>query len=284
MRRPVPRLRHSICNDLFQGRSFADAAKAIRGAGYTGIEIAPFTLSDDPAALAPARRRELRAILESEGLEFAGFHWLLATPKGLHVSAPDRALRGASWDYLRRIIELCADLGPHGVLVFGSPKQRSTTGGLTPAEATRHLVEGFVEIAPYARERGTCVLLEALSPDQTDVVTTLDEAAAIVRQIDNPGLRTLFDTHNAVGEVEPHDVLLERHFDLIRHIHVNEADGRQPGSGKYDFRPVLDVLLRRGYSGWVSLEYFGASDDPAGVAAGSIKYLEKCVATPIPRG
>jgi D-psicose/D-tagatose/L-ribulose 3-epimerase len=269
----VPALRHAICNEIFQGFSFAQAAKAIRKAGYAAIEIAPFTLADDPASLAPAARREFRDVLDSEGLEFAGLHWLLAAPKGLHVTTPDRALRERSWDYLRRIIDLCSDFGG-GVLVFGSPKQRSSTGGLTPAEAVRNLVEGLAKIAPYAAERGAPLLLEALSPDQADVVTTLEEAAAIVREIGHPGLQLVFDTHNAVAEVEPHEVLLDRHFDLVRHVHVNEMDGRQPGSGAYDFGPVLEVLKRRGYAGWVSLEVFDVAGDAAEIAAGSLQYLE----------
>jgi sugar phosphate isomerase/epimerase len=269
----APALRHAICNEIFQGCSFAQAAKAIRKAGYAAIEIAPFTLAADPASLSPAARREYRDMLASEGLEFAGFHWLLMAPKGLHVTTPDRALRDRSWDYLRRIIDLCSDFGG-GVLVFGSPKQRSATGGLTPAQAARILAEGLAEIAPYAAERGAAVLLEALSPDQTDVVTSLDEAAAIVRKIGHPGVRMVFDTHNAVAEAEPHEVLLDRHFDLVRHVHVNEMDGRQPGSGSYDFRPVLEVLNRCGYAGWISLEVFDMAGDAAEIAAGSLQYLE----------
>ena len=269
----MPVLRHSICNEIFKGFSFAQGAKAIRKAGYAAIEIAPFTLAADPASLAPAARREFRDMLASEGIKFAGMHWLLAAPKGLHVTTPDRILRERSWDYLRRIIDLCSDFGG-GVLVFGSPKQRSATGGLTPAQAARILAEGLAKIAPYAAERGTPVLLEALSPDQSDVVTTLDEAAAIVREIGHPGVQMVFDTHNAVAEVEPHEVLLDRHFDLVRHVHVNEMDGRQPGSGAYDFRPVLEVLDRRGYTGWVSLEVFDMAGDPEEIAAGSLQYLE----------
>jgi D-psicose/D-tagatose/L-ribulose 3-epimerase len=273
MRGTLPALRHAVCNEIFQGCSFAQAAKAIRKAGYTGIEIAPFTLAADPAALAPAARRECRDVLVSEGLEFAGFHWLLAAPRGFHVTTPDRTLRERSWEYLRRIVDLCSDLGG-GVLVFGSPKQRSSTGGLTPAQAARNLAEGLAKIAPYAAERGASVLLEALSPDQTDVVTTLDEAASIMREIGHPGVRMVFDTHNAVAEVEPHEVLLDRHFELVRHVHVNEMDGRQPGSGAYDFGPVLEVLDRRGYAGWVSLEIFDVAGDAAEVAASSLQYLE----------
>ncbi|MBI1897768.1 MAG: sugar phosphate isomerase/epimerase, partial [Acidobacteria bacterium] len=120
------RFRHATCNEVYQGWDFAEACRSIRRLGYDGIEIAPFTLAEDPPALTPARRREYRRTIEGEGLTFAGLHWLMVAPKGLHVTTPDRELRERSWRHIRNLIDLCADLGPNGVMVFGSPQQRST--------------------------------------------------------------------------------------------------------------------------------------------------------------
>ena len=60
--------RHSICNEAFEKWPFADACKAIRKAGYTGIEIAPFTLAETPGEVTAAQRKEYREIIGSEGL------------------------------------------------------------------------------------------------------------------------------------------------------------------------------------------------------------------------
>src|SRR6516162_2510185 len=177
--------RHSICNEAFEKWPFADACKAIRTAGYTGIEIAPFTLAEKPRDVTAAQRAEYRDIIASEGLTFVGLHWLMVSPKGLHVTGPDAELRQQSWGHIRDLIDLCADLGPNGVMVFGSPKQRSSTGGLTPAEATRNFVDGLAGIASHAVERGVTVLVEALPANQADIVLTLAEAVDIVNQIDS---------------------------------------------------------------------------------------------------
>src|ERR1700678_3975339 len=162
-------MRHAICNEMFQSWSFADAAKFVRATGYTGLEIAPFTLAETPADISPNDRNRYRDILKSEGLTFVGLHWLMVSPKGLHVTTPDRALRERSWQHIRELIDLCADLGPDGVMVFGSPVQRSTVDGSTVAEATARYVDGLSSVAPQAAERGVTILVEALPIAQADV-------------------------------------------------------------------------------------------------------------------
>ncbi|MCX6631076.1 MAG: sugar phosphate isomerase/epimerase, partial [Candidatus Solibacter sp.] len=260
--------------EAFEKWPFADACKAIRKAGYTGIEIAPFTLAETPGEITAAQRAEYRDIIGSEGLTFVGFHWLMVSPKGLHVSGPDAALRRRSWDHIRVLIDLCADLGPDGVLVFGSPNQRKTTGGLTREQATRNYVDGLTAVAPQAESRGVKILVEALPIAQSDVVQTLAEAVAIVGEIGSPAVRSMFDVHNAIDERESHAALVDRYFDFICHLHVNELDGSHCGAGSYDFKPVLATLQRRGYKGWVSLEAFDFTAGAECLANESLRPLE----------
>ena len=270
--------RHAICNETFEKWPFDEACQAIRKAGYTGIEIAPFTLAESPAEFSAAQRRDYRDIMASEGLSFVGLHWLMMSPQGLHVTTGDVELRRKSWDHVRALIDLCADLGPRGVMVFGSPKQRSTTGGLSREQATRHFAEGFASIAPHAGAREVTVLVEALPGAQSDVVQTIEEAMAIVREIGSPWIQTMFDVHNTLDEREPHAALVDRYFDHIRHVHANELDGRHCGTGSYDFKPVFEVLRRRHYAGWVSLEAFDFSVGAERLANQSLRHLESEIA------
>jgi len=269
------RFQHAICNEIYQSWTLDKVCSSIRRIGYSGIEIAPFTLAERPADIGRDARANYRQMIGSEGLRFAGLHWLMVSPQGLHVTTPDRSLRERSWNHVRELIDLCSDLGENGVMVFGSPKQRSAADGLNSREATRNFTDGLAGLAPHAAERGVTILVEALSAGQCDVITTLAEAVEIVRQIDSPGVRTMFDTHNAVDEAEPHAVLVDRYFDFIRHVHVNEMDGRHPGTGNYDFKPVLEVLRRRGYGNWISLEAFDFSPGAERIAADSLRFLEQ---------
>ena len=267
-------LKQAICNEAFDGWDFARACKSIKKAGYEGIEIAPFTLAEDPATVTAERRRELKDIIVSEGLVFAGLHWLMVSPKGLHVTTPDENLRVRSWQHIRSLIDLCADLGPNGVMVFGSPKQRTCTGGLSRAEATKNFVDGLTAVAAQAGERDVKLLIEALPHQDTDVVLSLEEAVGIVDQINHPAIRTMFDSHNAINETEPHAVLVERHFDYIGHVHINELDGKHPGTGNYDFYSLFEVLHRRGYKRWVSMEAFDFTPGAETLANESLRHVE----------
>jgi sugar phosphate isomerase/epimerase len=275
---PYP-FRYAMCNEAFDKRPFAEQCKVLRAAGYDGIELAPFTLGEDPLALRANQRQELRDTMAGEGLEFVGLHWLLVVPFPVHVTTPDLALRERSWKYVDGLIDLCADLASDTgtVMVFGSPKQRSSTGGITADEAVRNYVKGLSGIAAHAADRGVTILVEALPQSQSDVIHTLEEAVAVVREIDSPGVRTMFDTHNAEDETEPHDKLIERYFDLIRHVHLNEMNGGHPGSANYDFAPIFAMLERLNYSRWVSVEAFDFSVGADTIARESIEHMKKAV-------
>jgi len=265
--------RHAICNEAFDKWDFAEACRTMKRLGYQGIEIAPFTLAEYPESISASRRKELADIIQSEGLEFAGLHWLMVSPAGLSVTTPDEILRARSWQHIRSLIDLCADLGPNGVMVFGSPKQRSSTGGLTAAEATRNYVDGLAGVAQQAESRGVTLLIEALPVEQTDVVLSLDEAVLHVQSIGSSAVQTMFDTHNAVNEIQPHADLIEKHYSFIRHIHVNETDGRHPGTGDYDFVSIFKRLHKLNYQGWISMEAFDFAPGAERLADESIKYL-----------
>lgn len=267
--------RFSVCNEIYKDFEFRDACRHMKRLGYEGIEIAPFTLAESPRQVKQSDRQEYRRIMAEEGLSFVGLHWLMVSPEGLHVTTTaDVEQRARSWQHIRELIDLCADLGQHGVMVFGSPKQRSTVGGMSPRDAVAIFTEELAKVAPLAQDQGVRILVEALPSNQSDVINTLREALSIVEQINNPAVLTMFDTHNAIDETEPHTELIRRHFRYIAHVHVNEMDGREPGMGDYPFDTLFATLSDLNYSGWVSLEAFDFTRDCYEVASRAISHLQ----------
>jgi sugar phosphate isomerase/epimerase len=266
-------MRLAVCNELFGRISLDEAADVSKRQGFGGIELAPFTIFGDYSP--PAVQRgiaEAKRALDGAGMRFAGFHWLLAKPDGLHITTPDAALRRKSWDHLRRLIDAAAELGG-GNLVLGSPKQRSTMEGQSRREAIGLLTEELAAIAPFAAERGSPILLEALSSDQTNVVNLLSEVEAIVGKIGSPGVDGMLDFHNCADEASPHAVLVDRHIGMIRHVHLNDPDGGPPLPGNRNYLPAFARLRALGYDGWVSLEIFSVPENPAETLRQTAAYI-----------
>jgi D-psicose/D-tagatose/L-ribulose 3-epimerase len=267
---PKP-LRFAICNETFGDLTFAEACHTAKAAGFTGFEIAPQTLKAPPAAL--------RKIMRDEGLTFVGLHSLLSAPAGLHITTADAAVRKKSWDHLTKLVDLCSSLGSAGVMVLGSGKQRSAwSGGSSIVEATKRLEEGLATLAPIAYARGVTVLIEPLARSNSDVVNTLEDAVGIVERVAHKGLSTMLDTHNTANEKVPPAELVKKYFRYIRHVHVNEMDGRHPGTGNFDFTSVLRALERAGFQRWVSVEVFDFGAGGETIAKESIRTLRAAAA------
>ena len=266
--------RLGVCSETFQTQYFAEICRAARRTGYTGLEIAPFNLSDDPASIPADRRRECRDMMISEGVEYIGLHSLLTVPRDvLHITTHDAAHRRRSWEYFKALIDLCADLGSHGVMVLGSGKQRAASGATLVPDAVRRLREGLAEVAPHADERGVTILIEPLAPHLCNVITTLQEAVDLVEAVGHTAIRTMFDIHNTAGETLPVGELIRKHISDIGHVHINEMDGRHPTTGSYDFSAPLQAFKDLFYEGWISLEVFQFEPNGEEIARISAEYL-----------
>ncbi len=134
--------------------------------------------------------------MQGAGIAMSGLHWLLVAPAGLSITSADAAVRERTLDVMRRLIELCAELGGH-YLVHGSPAQRRVSNESNPVEAARRAEAAWAAAAADAARAGVVYCIEPLAAPEADFVNTLAEAAAIVRRIGLPALRTMIDTSAA---------------------------------------------------------------------------------------
>jgi sugar phosphate isomerase/epimerase len=274
-------IRVSLCNEVLRELDFPAQCALAQRLGYDGLEIAPFTLSEQPDRLAPAHRAELRRIAEDHGLRITGLHYLLLAPPGLSITSPDAGVRTRTTDVMRALIGLCADLGGT-VLVHGSPAQRRIEDGQSPAAALANATACFGAIAADAEAAGVTYCIEALAPPEAELINTVAEAAAIVDRIGSPALRTMIDTCAAArSEGAPLPELIARWLPTgrVAHIHLNDPDRRGPGQGELRFGPILAALERHDYAGVCAVEPFVYEPDGPTCAARAIGYLRGLIET-----
>ena len=136
-------MRISLCNEVIADLPFERQCDFARSLGYDGLEIAPFTLGDEPHLLPAGRRAALVRAATRAGVAITSLHWLLAAPKGLSITTADDALRARTIDIMRSLITLAVDLGA-GVLVHGSPVARQ----LEPGEEAPRAASGVSTALP----------------------------------------------------------------------------------------------------------------------------------------
>jgi sugar phosphate isomerase/epimerase len=267
-------MRISLCNEVLADHGFARQCELARQMGYDGLELAPGTLSPDPHLLSAGERKEIRRIAEDNGVPVTGLHYLLMAPKGLSITATDAAVRARTVDVIRRLIALAHDLGGT-IIVHGSPAQRRLEPG-HEADGRRYGVECWAAIAQDAEAAGITYCVEPLHQPDANFVNTVEEAAAIVRQIGSPALRTMIDCSAAtIFEKQPVTELIRQWMPtgLIAHMHFNDPNRRGPGDGTLHFGPIIAALRETGYAGNASIEPFIYIPDCATCAARNIGYM-----------
>jgi sugar phosphate isomerase/epimerase len=270
-------MKFAICNETFRDwpfdRAFAFAAEC----GYTGIEIAPFTLASYVTEIDAARRAEVRRQAEAAGLEVVGLHWLLAKTEGFHVTSPDADTRRRTADYLAALARCCADMGGR-LMVFGSPLQRNLAPGTTREQGFEYAAEVIGQALPTLEQADVTLALEPLGPEETNFLVTTAEAVELVERIGSPHVRLHLDCKAMSTESVPIPDLIQAHRRLLVHFHANDPNRQGPGFGKLDFHPILAALGEIDYPGWVSVEVFDYTPGVEELARRSIDYLHRCVA------
>jgi len=265
----------SLCNEVIRDLDFPAQCAFAAEVGYDGLELAPFTLEDNPHLMSARRRARVRKAAADAGISITGLHWLLVTPSGLTLNGRDEAARQRTVDVMRRLVDLCADLGGE-VLVHGSPAQRTVADDDDPEAAWERARDSFAAIAEKAEAAGVTYCVEALARRETNFINTIAEAVTMVEAVGSSALRTMIDCSAAwQTEEESIPALIERWVPAgtIRHVQVNDANRQGPGQGDVTFADVLAALHRVGYDGVVAVEPFDYRPDGPACAARAIGYL-----------
>src|SRR6476661_982980 len=234
----------ALCNEVLQPLPFEQQCALAADLGYDGLEVAPFTLADDPLRITDAQAATYSRIARDHGLAITGLHWLLVAPAGLSIVSDDEALRHRTAAVMERLVELCAAMGGK-YLVHGSPKQRSVPAGTTAAQAWDRARDCLARAAARAQACGVTYCIEPLSPRETDLLNTVEDGVRMVQEIGSRAFRTMIDC-SAAGQAESAPIadLVGRWMPTghIGHVQVNDPNRRGPGQGPMQFAPILRAL------------------------------------------
>jgi len=264
----------AICNEMFEGWDIEEVFKFAAEVGYQGVEIAPFTLAKSVEDISGERRKQILNAAKKESIEIVGLHWLLASPSGLYINHTDEKIRQKTVNYLKSLINLCADLDGH-IMVFGSPKQRD----ILPAEdfesTWERTVDSFRQVLPLAEKRKVYICFEPLAPRETNFINTVEEGVRLVEEVNHPHFLLHLDVKAMSAENKPLGEIIRTGAKHLHHFHVNDDNGRAPGFGNADYEQITQALKDINYQGFLSVEVFDFKPDPRTIAKESMTYLKK---------
>lgn len=264
-----------ICNEIFESFPLERQFEAAEQLGFAALEIAPFTLAPSVRDIGPELRARIRTLAQLTGVEVAGIHWLLAKTEGYHVTHPDPEVRARTIAYLQDLVRFGVEIGGK-IAVVGSPLQRNLQPGVSYAQAWAWMQEALVAAAMVEGAQEFTLCIEPLAPvTHNSFLFTAAEAVQMAREIALPNVGIILDCYSAVRMELDLPATIRAAAPWLRHFHLNDHNGRAPGYGETDFRPILAALEAIDYPGYASIEVFDFSLDPIAHATQGRRTVEQ---------
>jgi len=242
-----------ISNIALKGYSLSEALEFIESLPIAGLEIAPTLLWEDPCASSKRERKRVKGLINRHDIDVIGLQSLLYGRPDLHLFDSLKKRNRCS-EYLKRMIELCADLGG-SILVFGASKNRQRSL-LNFDAAVSVAASFFIKIAEFAEGAGVCICIEPLSSQYgCDFVTTADEGAYFVKIVNHPSFRLILDTGSMSLNGESCPNMISKYVDILAHMHINDPHLAAPGVKGVDHFAIANVLKEIAYTRWLTLEF-----------------------------
>lgn len=225
-----------------------DLVDKVAAMGFDLIEICV----EDPATIDTA------AIAKS--LERAGIGATVCGAFGpdRDISADDAAVRENAAAYLRKTVDIAAEIGA-GLVVGPMYSAVGRTRMAEPEErdAQRRLAaEGLRAAADHAAGRGVRLGLEPLNRFETDLVNTLEQGVALVEMVGAPNLGLLVDTFHMNIEERSIPDAIRRAGPHIFEFHACGSHRGTPGDDHLPWEAIAEALKETGFDGPVVIEAF----------------------------
>lgn len=174
---------------------------------------------------------------------------------------------------LKERIKTTADAGFPNVMTFtgmADTSKHPKGSMVTAEEGMANCIVGYKKIAPYAADLGVQMVLEPLNSRATENMRGhpgyqgdhVDYCAKIVREVDSPGLKLLFDVYHV--QIMDGDLIRRIHEnkDIIGHVQIAGNPGRGPigPDQEINYRGVMQAFLDIGYEGYVGHEWIPTGD------------------------
>ena len=231
------------------GREYDETFAMLKDAGYEGIEVPIFDAETDKYARLGERLRDL-------GLAPFG---VTARNEPDSPISPDPEARKRGLEGTMAAVDACAAMGAPSVCGPIEAPVGVFSGKPPTAEERKWAVEGLRAAAAYADAKDVTLVVEYLNRFEMYLVNCAADAASLVRAVDHPNCRLMYDTFHAHIEEKDPGAALHECADVLVHFHASENDRGTPGEGQVAWDTTFAALHEIGYDSWIAIEAFSDS-------------------------
>ena len=178
---------------------------------------------------------------------------------GLHRSLCDPAERDAFLNEVNTILPIMEKLECNKLIVLSGNKVPT----LSHSDQRASCVEGLKRAADLTAKKNVELLLENIDPEENPkyFLTSVTEGFDIVREINSPHVRFLYDFfHEQISEGNLIEKL-EKNIDLVGLVHVADVPGRhEPGTGEIHYPNIYRKLAALKYGRYCAMEFLPTGD------------------------
>jgi D-psicose/D-tagatose/L-ribulose 3-epimerase len=125
------------------------------------------------------------------------------------------------------------------------------------ADEWKWAVEGLREAAEHGKKAGVTLVAEYLNRFEIYLINCSADAARLVRDVDHPNFRMMYDTFHANIEEKNITQAITSCAEVMIHVHISENDRSTPGKGGVNWKETFAALKKVNYRGSLTIEAFG---------------------------
>jgi D-psicose/D-tagatose/L-ribulose 3-epimerase len=218
----------------------------IKEVGYEGVEIPIF--NTDLAYWKPWKEEIDRLGLSVFTVTFLG--------ADMNTISSDPSVRQNGIEFLKKAVDVSAYLGA----TWLSGPYHSALGVFSGAAPTQQELdwskESMLAVADHAEKMNVILGLEYLNRFENYVVSSADQLHSLVKAINHPNVKIMFDTFHAHIEEFNTGNAMVRIADEVGHMQLSESTRATLGEGQVHWDNVFEGLERMDYQGWLVVEAF----------------------------
>ena len=223
-------------------------------AGYSALELVDEFKSWSEAEFkrAASRRRALRLTFDAVAAVEKG----VADPAGIELYT----------SYLAEFLITAEKLETNGVIVLSGNRIDS----VSRASQQEACVETLKRAGDLAAKRSMTLLFENIDPEENPryYLTSVAEGFEIVRKVDNPHVKLLYDFYHE--QISEGNLIkkLQENIDLVGLAHIADVPGRhEPGTGEINYASIFRKLAELNYDRFAAMEFIPSGDPVATLRA-----------------